>query len=197
MKMQFWKTPLMRPFRRFFGDERGAILAETVIVLPVLFWAYLGGFVYFDAFSTRNTGVRATFTIADLISRQTMTMTPADFEGMNKIFDFVTAANRHNRTTHIRVTDVYYDFTKDRYRVNWSDATRGGTPLTDATINNYADKLPKLSLGDVEIVVETWESYTPAFNIGLSGQEFYNFVVTRPRMSPNIAYDASGTGTSS
>jgi hypothetical protein len=149
--------PLLRPFRRFLREERGAILAETVIVLPVLFWAYLGSYVYFDAFSTKNTAMRATYTIADLISRQTNTLTPSDIEGMNKVFDFITAAPRRGFTTHIRVTDVSYDLKK-------------------------------------KIMVESWESFTPAFNIGLSEKNFYNTVIVRPRMSPNVDFQGNGNG---
>lgn len=186
--------PLLRPFRRFLREERGAILAETVIVLPVLFWAYLGSYVYFDAFSTKNTAMRATYTIADLISRQTNTLTPSDIEGMNKVFDFITAAPRRGFTTHIRVTDVSYDLKKKIYLVNWSDATRGNTALSNADINNYADRLPNLALGDSEIMVESWESFTPAFNIGLSEKNFYNTVIVRPRMSPNVAFQGNGNG---
>ncbi|GHE01370.1 hypothetical protein U879_14970 [Defluviimonas sp. 20V17] len=180
--------PLLRPFRRFLREERGAILAETVIVLPVLFWAYLGSYVYFDAFSTKNTAMRATYTIADLISRQTDTLTSADIEGMNKVFDFITSATRRGATTHIRVTDVSFDVKKQIFLVNWSDATRGHAALSSVEIGNYADRLPKMALGDTEILVESWETFTPAFNIGLGAKNFHNMVVVRPRMSPNVDF---------
>ncbi|WP_102222909.1 TadE/TadG family type IV pilus assembly protein [Acidimangrovimonas sediminis] len=184
--------PLLRPFKRFARDERGTILVETIIFLPVLIWAYLGMYVYFDAFSARNTGQRATYTVADLISRQTNTLTPTDIEGMNKIFDFITNADARGSTTRIRVTDVQYNYTTDLYEVVWSSATRTGTAMTDDDVNKLADSLPKPAQGDTEIVVESWATYTPAFDtIGVSDQTFHDFVVARPRMSPQVSFDAS------
>lgn len=197
MTHPFKRLPLLRPFRRFARDERGFILAETVVMLPVLLWAYLGLYVYFDAFSAKNTAIRGTYTIADLISRQTQTQTPTTIEGMNKIFDFITNAAGRKATTHIRVTDVYYDYVLNRYRVNWSAATRGNETLNDDTIGAYASQLPMPMLGDTELAVETWETYTPAFTVGPMATEFHNFVVVRPRMSPDVTYDPNPGGAGS
>ena len=175
--------------RRFLRDDCGAVLAETMIVLPALFWAFLGTYVYFDAFSSQNTSIKAAYTIADLISRQTNTLTPTDIEGMNKIFDAINNTATTGATSHIRVSDVTYDYDNKVYKVIWSDATRGFDKLTDTSITNYETKLPQPAYGDTEIVVETWITFTPAFNVGLGGErEFHSFVVTRPRMSPNVDY---------
>lgn len=175
--------------KRFLREDAGTVLTETILVLPALIWAFIGTYVYFDAFSSQNTSIKAAYTIADLISRQTNTLTPTDIEGMNKIFDIITSAARTGATSNIRVSDIHYDYTDNVYKVDWSDATRGGTALTDATIGNYASQLPKPAYGDTEIVVETWITFTPAFNVGMGGERtFHSFVVTRPRMSPNVDY---------
>ena len=42
------RSPLQM-LRDFGRDEKGTIMAETVIVLPLLLWAYLALFVYWDA----------------------------------------------------------------------------------------------------------------------------------------------------
>ena len=56
--------------RAFAKDESGILLAETLILLPLLIWAFLALFVYWDAFRTINVSQKAAYSIADLMSRQ-------------------------------------------------------------------------------------------------------------------------------
>ena len=188
MPVRFHLPPVLR---RFSSSEDGILTTEFVLVLPILMWAYVGTFVYFDAFNSADTDLKASYTIADLISRQTNTLTDPDIEGMNKIFDTLNSAPARNETTWIRVTNVYYDYSQNLYRVKWSSATRGHAALTDADINNYASHLPQPAYGDTELLVETSMTYTPAFNVGIAPRTFTQVVVTRPRMGPNVAYSSS------
>jgi len=184
--------PIAAAARRFPHEDKGTVLVETVIVLPALLWAFLGTYVFFDAFSAQNTSQRAAYTVSDLISRQTKVLTATDIEGMNKVFDFINDTSFTKATTHIRVTDLYYDYKQNRFRVNWSDATRGNQALTSADLNALASKLPMPANGDTEILVETWMSYKPAFNVGIDARTFTNFIVTRPRLSPDVSYSKNG-----
>lgn len=50
MDMKRLLNRLPRALRRFLFREDGTVIAETLIVLPVLLWAYIGLFVYWDCF---------------------------------------------------------------------------------------------------------------------------------------------------
>ncbi|MFC2968376.1 TadE/TadG family type IV pilus assembly protein [Acidimangrovimonas pyrenivorans] len=182
---------LFRPFTRFLRDERGTVLVEAVLVLPFLMWGYVATFVYFDAFLTQTINLKSAYTIADLISRQVNVLKPADIEGMKKVYDFLNKTKTTGESGWIRVSDIYWDDTNKVYKVSWSYATDGQPILTNQTINNYASRLPKLAIGDTEIVVETSLTYTPAFNVGISPRTFSQFVVTRPRMAPDVKFSSS------
>ena len=69
--MDFLLTQLTR-FRR---DERGSVIAEMVITLPMLIWAYMAMYVYWDAFRMINSVQKASYTISDMVSRE---MLPLD-----------------------------------------------------------------------------------------------------------------------
>jgi hypothetical protein len=53
------------------GDERAAVAFETVLMTPILVWAFIGSFVFFDAYRVYNTSVKTTYMVADMLSRQT------------------------------------------------------------------------------------------------------------------------------
>ena len=61
---------------------------EAVIITP---GSRLGlhrpSFVVFDAFRTYNTSIKATYAVADILSRQSNTVFPADIEGYTRIFE--------------------------------------------------------------------------------------------------------------
>ena len=181
---------LLRPFTRFLRDERGTILVEAVIVLPFLMWGYVATFVYFNAFLSQTINLKSAYTIADLVSRQQKVLTPTDINGMKKVYDFLNHTAETGQTGSIRVTDVYWDDNEMAYKVNWSYATDGGSIQTDDTINNYAGDLPKLAVGDTEIVVETWLTFTPSFNVGITSRTFHQLVVSRPR-GPDVIFASS------
>lgn len=63
--------------RRFARDERGSLLAELVIILPIGVFAYFALYVYWDAFRSMNIVQKASYTISDTISREMTTFTPA------------------------------------------------------------------------------------------------------------------------
>ncbi|NHX27110.1 hypothetical protein HA397_24355 [Escherichia coli] len=53
---------------------------------------------------------------------------------------------------------------------------------------NFNQYVPIMTLGDRAVIVETWSSYSPPFNVGLNDEDFQNIVVTRPRFVPTICY---------
>lgn len=175
---------LSRPVARFIRDERGVITAETVILTPVLVWVFLALFVYWDGFRAQTTTIKASYTVADLISRESAAINNAYINGMHQVYRYMVATNE---PTWMRVTSIRYSTTTDRYTVLWSRSTSSSqSPVhTNTTINELRARLPLPAHNDALLVVETWRRFTPAFQVGLSEGTFYELVTIRPRfLSP-------------
>lgn len=174
--------------RRFRTETAGTMTVEFALVASTMLWAYAGSFVYFDAFRISNVNQKAAYTIADLISRQTRELDPAYLNGMNKLFDYL---NARQMDSHIRVSSIGWDQQNNRFKINWSYATKSFPAQTTTTINLEAYRLPNLALGDTEILVETWTAYTPPFGSAVPAQTLYQFIVARPRLAPQVVFNAS------
>jgi Flp pilus assembly protein TadG len=57
--------------RRFLKSENGSYSVEAVIIFPILLWALGATFVFWDVYKLRNNAAAGTYTVADLVSRQT------------------------------------------------------------------------------------------------------------------------------
>lgn len=170
---------------QFGKGTGGSTSVEALIILPILLWAYMALFVYFDAFRTQNMNLKAAYTLADLISREDEVLSPSYINGLNLVYDYLTY---NDQATWIRVSSVAWDATNNRYTVQWSYATKNMPIQDDGTINGYADKLPVIPVGDTMIVVETSLTYTPLFDVGVAEKTFSQFVPTRPRFHSKICY---------
>lgn len=172
---------LLRKFRR---DEDGAVMAEGLIVMPLLLWAYLALFVYWDAYRSVNTAQKAAYTISDMISREMVTLPTTYVTGMRDLMSYLVGSDQEVR---IRVSSVKYSGTNSRLEVEWSRSPDSAMPeLTTATIVNYKAQIPDMADGDSVVIVETEVDYHPAFNVGMNDQQLDQFIVTRPRFIPKI-----------
>jgi Flp pilus assembly protein TadG len=149
-------TSLLRRFRR---DERGTLIAEAVIVLPMLIWVYLALFVYWDAYRSINTSQKAAYTISDMISREmnSSPLTPAYIKGMRDVMKYLVDSDQ---TVKLRVTSVTWSQSRNRYEVDWSVSPDNAFPLlTTSNISTVKARIPTLADGDHVIVVETDVAY--------------------------------------
>lgn len=164
---------------RFFRDESGTVMAETVIVLPMLLWSYLAMFVYWDSFRSMNTVQKAAYTVADTISRE-MTILPSSyFDGLRSVMELLID---RDQDVKMRITSITYDQDTLQFQVLWSYSP-GNTlsEYTTGTLQAVKGRIPKMSDADFATIVETEVPYTPAFNVGLSSQTMKQFIITRPR----------------
>lgn len=178
---------LSRPcIARFASDQKGSTTVEAVLILPLLLWAYVAMFVYFDAFKIQNTNLRAAYTIADMISRQTNAIDANYVNGLNTVFDYLVEIDTN---TSVRASSVFWDPVANVYKVQWSYATRSMPLLTNANVNTFASRLPTIPAGDTLIVLETWLDYSPAFDLGgLQPRTFKEFIATRPRFVAQVPF---------
>lgn len=178
---------IRRTLHRFLAGEEASITVEAVIALPVVTWAVMATFVFFDAFRVNTTSQKAAYTVADALSRQTDPVNVDYINGMNQLHDILA---RTRNPTAIRISSIGWEDDRDEFLVIWSVATREGTPLTDAVVNGVlAPTLPEIPEGETFVLVETTMDYTPLFRIGIPAQTFRQAVVTRPRFAPQIVYD--------
>jgi hypothetical protein len=183
---------LLNRFRvrlRLFGrDSEGSTPIEGLLACTFLLWWYMASFTFFDAYRQKNITLKAAYTIADMLSRQTKVINPAYINGLNTVFDYLTFSNQ---PTVVRVSSVYWDGTNKVYKVAWSYSTNTSKrPVqTDATINQVATKIPTMPVGDTVVLVETFMAYQPIFNIGLTARWYDTFITTRPRFASQVIFD--------
>ena len=180
---------LMHPFRRFLREERGAILMETIIVLPILVWALMAMAAYWDIYRTINRQQKAAYAVADVIARQ-RTITPAYVDAMDDVVKYMLD---DGQAVKVRVTSVGWSTANNRFEVKWSRSPSSALPaLTTTTLQAYAGKIPAMTDSSTVMLLETELQYVPnikvAFtdSVGVEEQTLKQFIVTRPRFSDKI-----------
>ncbi|TMV56374.1 pilus assembly protein, partial [Thioclava sp. BHET1] len=155
---------------RFGRETEGSYTVEALLVLPALVWVNIACYSYFNAFNAIDTSLKATYTIADAISRQSDAVTQNYINGMNSLFVYLN--NGNDSDTWIRVTVVTYSGATKSYSVSWSKASSPNAPvLTTASLANMTDILPTLASGDSLILVFTHLDYSAPFDVGLDLSE--------------------------
>lgn len=176
--------------KSFIKGEKGAIVVEMALVTPILAFVLYMSYVFFDAYRIKNTAQKATYTIADLLSRRTDGIDEAYMEGMKELFDFL--AKTDPGTTDLRVSSILYKADVALNEVKWSYVSGDNMPLlTDEMLQLEVDKIPATADGDYLILVETFVSYEPPVQ-GIVGAQTYNvFTPVSPRFAPHLAWSGS------
>ena len=202
--------PLLRPFRRYLRDESASLSVEAVMILPLLLWGYFGMFILFDAYRALAGNIRVSYTVSDMLTRETETVTPAYIEGLNNIQEVLTQSPARTvlRVTTIRFVDSNENGLADpgEHFLEWSYSTAGKTAVTEADYEvQIVPYLPPMPDSSVMVVVETWMAYVPFMNITLkpfyesgttAGQTvfgpfyFKSLVANRPRFAGQLVWDA-------
>ncbi|MBE2275158.1 MAG: hypothetical protein IAE87_02555 [Rhodobacteraceae bacterium] len=169
---------LKQALRRFRREEDGLVLSEFLILLPLLIWAFMAIFVYFDSFRTINEAQKASYAVADLVSRQKNDVTPTMINGLD---DAMTMMMSNPGAVRLRVTSIQY--TTARTYVVLFSRSPGSTmpPLSAASVRAMATRIPVMAPLDSVVILETEVAFHPLLNIGLGDKTFRNFIVTRPR----------------
>lgn len=185
-------------FKRFLRDERGAVLLEFLLFLPLLVWTMIAVVVFWDVFRTINISQKAAYSVSDLISRQEDNLSTSFVDGMQDVFDYLTLNTAQN--SRMRITSLYYDADEDEYRLIFSVSPDNRlTPYVETDLEALRDRIPILNDNDSVVIVETLVDYTPPFNTGifdiadaLGSNVFDEFVVTPPRFRTAICLQSAG-----
>lgn len=178
--------------QRFYSETTGAVAVEGVFASFFLAWWYFSSIQFFDAFRQVNINQKANHAVADLISRVTGNLTPADITGINSVYDFLINSTQ---PTWVRVTSVKWDSTEKKYKVIWSSASGGKPQLNDAMVEgSLRSRLPEIAPTDTLVLVETNMYYQPAFNVGIEARWIDTFTPMRPRFASDVCFDPEADG---
>lgn len=179
--------PVLHALARFVRDTRASLTVEAVIVMPMLFWAFGASYVFFDVFRENSVGEKASYTIADMMSRETGFITPTYMDNTLTLLSQLTDEDESD--LGVRVSVIRWDDEDSTYDLRWSQA-RGNAVAHDAdTVSNWGDVLPVMVDEEQIILVETFVRYQPAVRVGLGERTLQTFVYTRPRFAPQLVWN--------
>ena len=189
--MKMFKNIKMRGFMR---DDQASLSVEAVLVLPLLLWAFIAMFTFFDVYRSRNLAVKGNYAVADLLSRET---NPIDMDYLHGIEDIYTYLTQGGDSAWIRVTEVKCrrrcsNPATRQLRKTWSHTTDGVYQLRNADVDgDYRDVIPMIPRGERVIMVETHMHYDPPFNTifsGINHRDMDDITMTRPRFGPQLCW---------
>lgn len=175
----------------FFKNDEGSLSVEAAFMAPLLVWALAAMFVSWDAFKTMNVSKKATYTIADALSRETDSVTPNYLLAMHETYDYLLGrAEPHAIRVTVLETVYDIDLDKDIVKLVWSEGV-GGIDGYD-TIDPILNRAPKFAAGDQMIIVESEQSWRPAFSVGLADFRLRDVAISRPRFAGALKWDPNG-----
>lgn len=156
-----WEKARQR-LARFRERTDGVMTVEMVITLPFLFWMITTSFELFEVHRYKAARVKATYTVADMLSRELLPVNDTYITNAKALFDSLTLDNGANQ---LRVSVVLYRSSADEFEVRWSEVRGPGdfAPLTTAQVATAHDQLPILQGGEELIIVESNSTYRPVF----------------------------------
>lgn len=167
----------MRSFRR---DESGVSAVEFALLLPILLLLLLGTVTIFDLFRTAQSAEKGTFTVGDMLSRQTAISETL----LNSMLTFVTNTVEYQGSARLRVSSISNN--AGVLKLEWSK-TVGNTSVDMGTLS-YTN-IPAMASGDSVLLTEVYiphRAFVAGF--GVDHVMFQNRAVHRPRFVGKIAY---------
>jgi len=132
---------------------------------------------------------KASYTIADIISREMLPITPTYLTNAKSVFDTITNDNGQNA---LRVSIIKYDADEDEYSIKWSEVrgTSKLVALTTADVRTAHARLPMMRDGEELIVVDSLSHYPPMFDVWFGdNMQVATHVITSPRFAPQINWE--------
>lgn len=177
--------------RGFWQETKGSVTVETVLAIPLLFWSMAATFEFFEVHRYKSAREKATYTIADMISRETAGdgLTSVYIDNAKLLFDEISNDDSENQ---IRVSIIRYDQTADVYEVSWSEVrgTAGNlTPMSTAQADSQRDRLPLLNHFEEVILVESESTYVPMLQAALADIPIETRSFTSIRFAPQMCFE--------
>ncbi|WP_084587870.1 TadE/TadG family type IV pilus assembly protein [Devosia riboflavina] len=168
-----------RALRQFQRSERGATIIEFALLAPVLLLVLLGSVTAFDLLRNAQSVEKATFTIGDMLSRQT-SVSASTLTGMlNLMLNVVPSAHDGG----LRISSIARD--NGAFVLRWSHSVGSNVPTTPIPTSI----LPEIANGDTVLVTESFVPHEAMFaGFGFSDITFTANAVHRPRFVTAIPF---------
>jgi Flp pilus assembly protein TadG len=168
--------------KRFETNEAGASAIEFALLVPVLIAVLLGTVTLFDMFRNSQNIEKATFTVGDILSRQT-TVSDAS---MNALLSLLKHTVPTAADGAMRVSSIVRG-KGNKLEVQWSKVVGSTTVLDSASIPENI--LPDIDKGDSVILTETFVPHSAVFSgFGVDVLTFKSRSVHRPRFVSSISF---------
>ncbi len=185
----YW--PVIKSYiRDFCEDTRGTVMVETVMTLPMLFWGLTAMFEFFELHRYKSARDKATYTIADMLSRENAVVTDTYMDNAMTLFNEIAS---DAGTNQLRVSVISFDEDNNVYELVWSEIRGHGgmSVLVNNDVRNDHDILPILDDGEQVILVESESDYNTIFDIGISNDLTIDTrVFTSIRFAPQLCFDS-------
>jgi Flp pilus assembly protein TadG len=192
------RRSLAQRWNAFAKRDDGTVTSEFLIMFPILIWAWIGMYYYWDVYRAVNLAQKASFTISDNLSRSYGTIDTAYIDGLQDFLAYL--ADTPDEDVAIRVSSIGWNKVNSTHTVQWSYSPDGSMPaLTAASLQAIDDQIPTLIEHETVLLLETSIDYQPPLGIdeisgidlGVGPQTFTEFVVTRPRFVPKVCLDGA------
>ncbi len=100
--------------KTFARDERGSFSIEAILMFPMLVWAFMALYVFFEGLRESNINLKATYTVADLLSREDNEVDQLYISNMNVIYQWLA---RSQSNVRMRMSVVHYDEATDSHNL--------------------------------------------------------------------------------
>lgn len=165
--------------RGFRQDQAGASIVEFALLAPVLLAVFVGSVTAFDLFRNVQNVEKATFTIGDMLSRQSL-VTPTTLKDMGDLMQHMVLTASDGG---IRVSS--FVMKNGRFEQVWSEKRGENVPTTPLPV----DILPNIAEGDTVLLTESFvphEAIVASF--GFSDIVLQGRAVHRPRFMTAIPF---------
>lgn len=188
LALRLLKRGALRKVLRGAKKDEGSISVESMLMLPLLVWVFLGTYVFYDAYRAQFVNSKASFTIGDILSRETGYVTPEYLDSLHDLQRFLVFRQDPIR---LRVSVVEYDDSNQSHSLVWSEARGEASPIDGDSLNEILPHIPIMQDGEKVLVVQTSMEYQPIYAAGIDTLQFDDFVVTRPRFAGQICWNTA------
>ena len=167
---------LLGKFRR---NQDGATIIEFALLMPMLLMVFLGSVTAFDLFRNGQNIEKATFTVGDMLSRQTSISSSLLTDMLELMRNMVaTADNGGMRVSSIARED-------GEFVLRWSRSLGENVPNTPLETS----LLPEIADGDTVLLTESFVPHGAIFaGFGLGDITFNASAAHRPRFVTAIPF---------
>lgn len=176
-----------RIISRFARNDRGAVMVEVALLMPIIVIILLGGYEGTRYILLHQKLDRVTTTAGDLVS-QASAVTPNELANVYESVEHIMSPFTLGVNGVVIITSVGRNGVNNPH-VNWQDrgagthsgASKIGLDGTDATLPGTFT----IDGGETVIIAELYYNFTPTvFPASFAAAEFYKVMVFKPRLSP-------------